>query len=310
MSTVFDQLYEELFGERCGKEGEAFERLSAVVSAIVFPNADVAHDQKWRGQFSQSLYQVDVLLEEAGQKSFGEAKDYTGRGKSGGKVGRGDLQKLGGAVPDVKASRGIFFSATDYTREARRYAAASKEIVGCPIDLMHVRPSVDKDKEGRIERIVLRMNIQAIDFPNAKWEPIIAPAGDDALQGLLRESGLEELEFPLRIEQFFNSSGDKIMTIHELTCRGLDGAASGDGAHFCFWLPGHFVEVHGRLVEILGLECRVSYLRDNRVIEIVADGRPMILVKSDDGTVDKLITDAQLRRTVFDDGGVIKRKGF
>lgn len=310
MSTVFDRLYEELFGERCGKEGEAFERLSAVVSAIVFPNADVAHDQKWRGQFSQSLYQVDVLLEEAGQKSFGEAKDYTGRGKSGGKVGRGDLQKLGGAVPDVKASRGIFYSATDYTREARRYAAASKEIVGCPIDLMHVRPSVEKDKDGRIERIVLRMNIRTADFPNAKWMPIVAPAGYVALQELRQESGREELEFSLKIEEFLSSSGDEILTIRELTSRGLDGAASNDGAHFCFWLPNHFLEVQGKLVEILGLECRVSYLEENRVIEIVADGDPRILVRSDDGKVDKLITDTQLRSIVFDGGGVIKRKWF
>ena len=149
MPTEFDDMYEQLFGERCSKEGEAFERLAAVATAILFPGSDVSHDQRLRGQFSKSLYQVDVLRKVSGITVFGEAKDYTARGNSGGKVGRNDLQKLGGALPDVGADSGVFFSATDYTREARRYAHAAQDIVGQAIEQRHDRRSAIDGMPGR-----------------------------------------------------------------------------------------------------------------------------------------------------------------
>ncbi|WP_396126071.1 restriction endonuclease [Cytobacillus firmus] len=51
---------------------------------------------------------------------MGEAKDYTVQGN---KVGRPDIQKLGGAFGDLKdIKEGLFFSATDYTKPAIKYA--------------------------------------------------------------------------------------------------------------------------------------------------------------------------------------------
>lgn len=308
MPTLFDQLYERLFGQACTREGEAFERLSAAVTYLLFPDSDVAHNQKWRGELSKSLYQVDVLRKEAGQSVFGEAKDYSERGKSGGKVGRGDLQKLGGALPDVAADRGVFFSATGYTREAKRYANAAKGIIGRPIDLMHVRPSVDLDKQGRIERIILRLVIRTADVDNVTWMPILAPAGEAALHKVLEASGRKELRATFKMQTFVDAAGASKTSVRELTAAGFGDSVNNDEAHGCFWLPEHFVEFEGQLVEMRGLEYRVKYQTETKTVEIVSDGEPKILVRSEDGSVNKLITDRQLQGLEFDTSGNVRKK--
>lgn len=308
MPTIFDRLHFELFGKECTREGEAFEKISAAVTYLLFPSSNVAHNQMWRGVVSKSLYQVDILRTEDDQKIFGEAKDYTARRKASSKVGRGDLQKLGGALPDVKADRGVFFSATDYTREARRYANAASGIIGRPIDLMHIRPSVDLDKEGRIQKIVLNLTVRNADIDNIKWRPILAPAGEAAMQRVLAASGLEELRTGFILETLVDSHGDKICSISDLTAGGFGDSAVDEEAHACFWLPLHFVKFEGELVEIRGLEYLVRYHTEKMTVEIVSDGEPRILVKSDDGSVNRLVTDQQLRDLSFDtDGNVLEK---
>lgn len=69
-----------------------------------------------------------------------EAKYYSILGE---KVGRDDIQKLNGALVDLDAfHRGVFVSATDYTKPAIEYAMASEKMPhGKPIDLYQVRNS-------------------------------------------------------------------------------------------------------------------------------------------------------------------------
>lgn len=308
MPTSFDELYEQLFGQTCTKEGEAFERLSAVLTAIISPNADVAHDRKLRGQFSRSLYQIDVLREEAGKKYFGEAKDYTNRANGGGKVGRGDLQKLGGALPDVGADGGVFYSASNYTREAKKYANAAQSIIGRPIELMHVRPSVEQDKAGRICKIVLTITFRTADFRRAKWVPLLTPEGEGTLLALREASGKEEQVLALKLERFVDASGVEKLTIPDLTKAGFGDDVMDDKARGCFVLPNHFMEIQGLLVEVRGLEYEIPYVAETTTMEIVSDGEPRILVKSENGAIDKLVTDRELQQFQFADDGSVKWK--
>lgn len=304
MPTVFDALYEQLFGTKCTKEGEAFERIAAAVTSIVFPQADVAHDQKLRGQFSNSLYQIDVLRKEAGATIFGEAKDYTERGESGGKVGRPDLQKLGGALPDVGADRGVFYSATDFSREARKYAAAAHQIIGAQIDLMHVRPSVEQDAEGRIKKIVLNIHVILPDYENAKWRPVITEAGKAALMAAVKKDD----KIDLKVDTFYDQAGAVLTNIPELTSKGYGDAGPDGVARGAFQLPGHYVKILETLVEVSALEYAVPMVATVEIVEIVAEGTPKILVKDEKGTVNKLITDKQLKEIEFDADGNVRRK--
>ena len=157
MSQI-DEFFKGIYGFYPKKEGAAYEMLAAAVTKLLSQDSRVQHDEQLRGQFSQTLYQIDVLEDAQGSKKFGEAKDYTDRNA---KVGRPDLQKLGGALPDLPVDGGVFYSATDYTKPAKKYAENAKQITGKPIDLMHIRPSTEKDEEGRIKTIVFRIHIVA-----------------------------------------------------------------------------------------------------------------------------------------------------
>lgn len=67
----------------------------------------MTHDDKLRGQFSKTLHQLDIHSKSDDGSTMGEAKDYSLQDK---KVGRGGLQKQGGAVPDLEEiDAGAFF---------------------------------------------------------------------------------------------------------------------------------------------------------------------------------------------------------
>jgi hypothetical protein len=105
----------------------------------------VRHDAKLRGQFSKTLYQLDVHHQPnpGEMATMGEAKDYSDRGA---KVGRGDLQKLAGALPDLaEVKGGAFFSATGFTSPAKKYAEAASTLTGGKdISLYELTPSTPR----------------------------------------------------------------------------------------------------------------------------------------------------------------------
>ncbi|MBK9579439.1 MAG: restriction endonuclease [Fibrobacteres bacterium] len=163
MNSIFDKMYETIFGEKPSKLGTAFERFTAI-ALYLLEKGDVQHDARIRGELSQTLYQIDALYstDSPTSKGMAEAKDYTVQGK---KVGRGDLQKLAGALPDLKmVTEGSFFSATDYTRPARKYAEASAEITnGKRIRLYHLNIPRDGDEAGFIKN---NLDVNSFSTPN------------------------------------------------------------------------------------------------------------------------------------------------
>ena len=115
MASPIDKLFEVVFGFVPAREGEAYEKFASIACKLLDKDQKIVHDTRIRGEFSKSLYQIDVLTTKENAVSFGEAKDYTDRE---GKVGRPDLQKLGGALPELPVQSGTFFSATGYTKPA------------------------------------------------------------------------------------------------------------------------------------------------------------------------------------------------
>jgi Restriction endonuclease len=218
--SVFDDLYFELFGHCCTKEGQAFERIVAAVAQITFPNAEVAHDKRLRGQISESLYQIDVLQTESGQQSFGEAKDYTVQNK---KVGRGDLQKPAGALGDVAVEKGAMYSATDYTKPAKQYAEGAKQIINKEISLYHLRPSIEKDLEGRIRTVVINIHMEWPDHANSIFDAIWTPVAKTLLMGML---GIDSPPVSLPVDVLYDGQGQRL-TVNDrssppLLCVGFD----------------------------------------------------------------------------------------
>lgn len=298
MNSVFDTLYETLFGHTCSKEGEAFERIVAVISKLAFPDADVAHDSSLRGHISRSLYQVDVLMEADGGKSFGEAKDYSIQNK---KVGRPDLQKLAGALLEVDAQSGVVYSATGYTAPATKYAQGAPEILGKPISLLHVRPYCEKDGRGRIQTIVVTFFLALPDYEKARFTPIWSPKGQATLDEWLDTNGKQSVKWEMGLGELLDSQGVPILSIKDLTQRGFGGTM--ELAEGCFLLPAHYMRVEDVLVEILGIEYSVPFAHVTHTITIKGSGKPQILVRSEDGKINSVITDKQLKGMRFDEDG-------
>lgn len=98
MPSPVEKFYESIFGHLPTRDGEAYERLAAIALHILNSGA-VRHDTRMRGDFSKTMYQIDALQVAKGKTTMAEVKDYSSRDA---KVGRGDLQKLGGALPDIQ----------------------------------------------------------------------------------------------------------------------------------------------------------------------------------------------------------------
>lgn len=297
MSQI-DEFFKSIYGKSPKKDGTAYEMLAAAVVKLLSQDSCVKHDEQLRGVLSKTLYQIDVLEESEGSKKFGEAKDYTDRNA---KVGRPDLQKLGGALPDLPVDGGVFYSATDYTKPAKKYAENAKQITGKPIDLMHIRPSTEKDEEGRIKTIVFRIHIVVPDYDKGDFRPMWTLDGQRTLNRLVQKKQLPE-HVSVELGEFYDRNGAVLKRLSELTAMNLGGSMS-ENAKASFWLPDCYVKLGEHLIPIHGLTYDIPYSETVEQFEIKADGTAKLLVKSELGGLDKLITDKQLDSIEFDTDG-------
>lgn len=305
MASPIDKIFQDIFGYIPSKKGTAYEQLAAIASYII-GGGEVKHDDKLRGAFSKSLYQIDIHQKTDNEASMGEAKDYTDRN---GKVGRGDLQKLGGALPDLtNIQSGTFFSATNYTKPAKQYAEAAEQITGKPITLYGLRPSTELDEKGFIKTIIITIYIAMPQIEQAKWLPHLTESGQEALKGLLKE-GEERIEYRVYTHCYYDKDGNEILSIKELTSHGYGNINSDTNkSHACFLLKNHHVEISGVLAEINGLEYEMPYSFHTEVMKITDDSKNRFVLLDSDGKPLKIITDKKLREFEFDEDGNLKKR--
>lgn len=305
MSSPIDKIFEEIFECAPQKSGTAFEQLAAIATYML-EGGIVTHDDKLRGHFSDTLYQLDIHHQSNNSSMMGEAKDYSIRN---GKVGRGDLQKLGGALPDLEnVDSGTFFSATGYTKPAQKYAESAEKMLGKPITLYGLRPGTEVDEKGFIKTIVIKMVIHSAQPEIAKWHPHITKAGQTAMKVLLKE-GQNRLEYQMGLSCFYDSLGKEILSLHELTSHGYGVTNSDTGkSHASFLLKDHYIKINGILAEINGLEYEVPYSTFSQELRITDDSGHRFVLLDKDGNVIKFLTDKKLREFEFDESGsLIKR---
>jgi hypothetical protein len=238
---------------------------------------------------------------------MGEAKDYSEDGK---KVGRGDLQKLGGALPDLGLiDTGKFFSATGYTGPAIRYAKAAPKITGGKsIDLYELRPSTELDENGFIKTIIIHLHITSPNPRQGKWLPHFTEKGEIALKKLLL-NGEEGRMFNVVLDSFFDVNGNNVMTLHDLTSHGY-GDVNQETNKACgsFLLNNQFIKVDGVLAEIRGLEYEIPFKYYTQEIRITDDSEHRFVLRDERGKVLKVLSDKLLRMFNFDeDGNLLKR---
>lgn len=300
-----DELYYKLFGEYPTKAGTALERLATIAYTEVKANKS-AVDQRLKGTYSNSTYQIDGLAETDDGQEMIEAKDYTIRNA---KVGRDDIQKLSGALSDLEnISKGVFASATDFTRPAKQYAESTPQMQNAkPIELFDIRPSTELDEKGRIKKICVQINIVAPNFERGSYKPVFTKDGYEKMQN----DGLLGQPIEMRLEKFYDIDGKECTSFLELTeniSKNLD--INTQDSNICgTWDLNHMYIPfpNNKMYELDKIDYSIPIIRDNEEFTIESDGTPCLLIRSSDGKVDKLLTDKELKKYKFGNNGSVTK---
>lgn len=306
-NSIVDELYYKLFGEHQTKEGQALEHLTALAFKVLNEERNVRYDLQMRGKYSKTVYQIDGMLEEGDNQKMVEAKDYSVQGK---KVGRADLQKLEGALTDLDIAEGCFVSATDYTNRAKPYAESTKvNPKQNPIDLYHIRPSNKDDEQGRIKTIEVNLIAHGLEFEKGTYIPVFNQEDFKRIEHLVPQNGHQ---LTLTLYLFYDACGNICDTFENITkqlnSRLPDNFIKGYvmKGEWKFNQPTYIdIPPYGRLC-IDSLKYEIPTYTDEMKFTLNQEGEPVLLVKSEDGTINKLITDHQLKSYKFDDGRITK----
>lgn len=301
MASPIDNIFEKIFGTMPIKTGTAFELLAAIATFVIEESDGVRHDAFINGAQSGTRYQIDVLQHRQDAVTMGEAKDYSAGGK---KVGRPDLQKLAGALVDLPdISEGIFWSATDYSTPARKYAERADAMIGKKIQLRGLRESTECDEHGFVKTIRITGTYHIPQLNEATWEVHYTPDACKALLSTVAGEASKNLIIEAELEGFYDAQGNLKSTLYELTRKGY-GVIGEDGVcRCCYWLPDHYIQVNGILASIRGLEYRLPYKTQTTVIEITDNSTNRLVVLDETGQPMAILTDEQLRKFSFDDQG-------
>lgn len=304
MASPVEQLYLSIFGVLPQKSGAAFERLASI-AMFLLEGGEVRHDAKLRGQFSKSLYQLDVhhQPDSDDKATMGEAKDYSDRGA---KVGRGDLQKLAGALPDLaEVKGGAFFSATGFTSPAKKYARAAESITGGKeINLYQLSPSTEQDENGFIKKVVINAHFEVPMPAKGQFIPVLTGVAQELLKSKFLKEGESKFTYQLGLSEFYDSQGNSTLSLEALTTTGYGEINEDDKtAYGCYLLPGHHLNISGVLAELKGLEYHVPHDYFTRQIIITDDSTNRFVVKDESGKALLILTDKRLRQFSFDENG-------
>jgi hypothetical protein len=261
---------------------------------------DIDYDQRLRGDYSDTVYQLDGIVNDADSKKMIEAKDYTLDDK---KVGRGDIQKLQGALTDLPVNTGLFASATNYTKPAIKYAESSlKNPMQKPIELFHIRPSTEQDETGRINKIVVNMSMHVADYSAAKYNFIWTSEGREELI----KNDYASKQIKITIDEFYDKNGEPLISIYELTKSYPPGTTWEKNfiSKGCWVIKEGYVRIDGTLYPIKGIEYEIPFRVTEDELVIESEGIPRLYIKNADGSIDKLISDKDLKKVRFNNGRV------
>ena len=293
--SPIDELFKELFGYYPNKAGQAYEILCAAAFKIL-TGQDVKYDQHVKGVFSGTDYQLDGQIISDSEETMIEAKDYTIADRT---VGRDDLQKLSGALSDLDIQKGIFASATDYTKPAAKYAQ-STEINPSqkPIDLYHIRPSTEVDEKGRIKKFVIRMHIVVPNFEKGQFR---YEWTEEAIRKFEKKDLLNK-EITIGLSEFYDKDGSIVLTLMDFTRQNQPNHKNFDDDYAVGgWdLEGYYIKIGNDYFGIKKIHYKIPYDIGVNEFTIESDGVPKVLIKSFDGKTDKLLTDEQFRNLIIE----------
>lgn len=298
--TAMEEFFREIYGYVPNKKGTAYELIVSAALKLIDEKNQVFSDQRIRSAYSKQIYQLDSLIKSE-FSTFVESKDYTDKNKP---VGRPDVSKLAGALSDLNIDKGTVASATGFTKPAKEYAKASGQMtLGKEIDLLNIRPATEEDEKGRIKTIHLKMIFCFAVFEKAKWTPIFT----NESQQKLKENYSVGTSIPMKLDNFYDSKGSIVKSIFDLTTELSTQGNSGESLSGSWGKNQEtYILIGSELYEIDSLAYVIPFDEIVQEVVIESNGKAALLVQNEDGSLDKLLTDMDLKRIHISDNGEVK----
>jgi len=301
-----DEYFETIFGYKPTKRGTGYELLVSAVLKILNDAQDVTHNVVYEGKYSKDKYQIDALVENKLATIFIECKDYTERNKP---TQRADVQKLAGALNNLDINAGILVSATGFTKPAIQYSESTKLNPDAKeIELFLIRPSTEKDTEGVMLSLCISLDLETIDHENSKVIPIM---DIKKVQEVLKRNGYKVGDqYNAITNRLLKSDGTLYKYISEIVNDktinpSVNGISSGE---FCFD-EDVFTCIYGELIQVDKLIYEIRHKVTHIPEFVKIEDKAILVVKSQDGQIDRIITEKQLKSIVFNSDGTIDYKG-
>jgi hypothetical protein len=218
------------------------------------------------------------------------------------------VQNQEGGLIDLPFSEGIFASATGYTINAIKYAnGTGKNPIAKKIDLYNIRPSTIEDEKGRVKTFILEFEIFSLNFRAAKFSPLFTKEGYANIEKLFPEGNVS-----LSIDAVYNYDGSVFLTMKDWTGSLSKEYTLYDGKEEITGdakFEDKYLKINDHLIKVSGISYVVPIQKATERFELQQDGNACLYVRSEDGTVDTLLTDVQMKNVVFDENEKKIRKG-
>lgn len=279
--SPIELIYDRHVAEEKLKHGTKYERLTALVFQTLDADAAVTHDVRLRGDGKKSVHQIDVRVTKAGRtrRTLIECRDK----EPGNKVDLDEARSFATVVRQLEAD-GVMVTTSGFTQPAIDLADDEG------LEFFTLRAFVTADEENRLMSIVL--TAQAV-------MPVL-----DEVKGV--PASAEPDEMTMRLEGATPVSGAGTSTrikdlVLEMMPTPLTDPPEGEQETVRRFEPP--LVIYGPEGPIEVAEMRVRYHVETSSFEqtIDAGGKlAELLIQSVDGTFDRVIWDADLRRRGFD----------
>ena len=294
--SKYADLFEKLSGYRPRKKGESYEKLVTAVLRFLNPKSSIKHNQFLKGQYSADRYQIDSLINGA-ENIMVEAKDFSVRNE---RVGRGEVTKTAGALIDLPLEGGIVVSTTEFTSAAKTFSNGSKINPSAkPIELIQMSIPTESDLRGRILRGRIDLTICSPDIGNTKFYPVLSENGKKTFRMLYGE----QTSAPFVLTGFYDVEGSLIETLGDFAEKIMANGKNADpleGEVLFETSTNLFHDDH--LFELKSIKYSIAFKTEKRAIAVEPNGEFALVVKSENGEHQRLITDTDLKRIILAKG--------
>ena len=171
--------------------------------------------------------------------------------------------------------------------------------MGKEIDLYEIRPSTEEDEEGRVKTIVVNIISYYPVFDKGIYTPVFTEESKIRLSQKYKEGFLSNVYN--EDKSIFISITDWVNELNnQLTFNKENDSLKGETD-----FTNKFIFFNAEYYEIEKLTYDIPINHCNTELKVEQDGNACLFVKNANGTVDKLLTDVQLKNVKFVDGEVV-----